>query len=174
MTAVPMRTELLPTPAALYCRQARWLRATLSDRPAELQQALTVLGREQVAPQKVVVHPIAPRPAVVVRRLSASTPYDPVPGMSAVERAFASRIVDRMATAAVFTGSDRAALLRLAGRLGVSRFRANLLIAMHQHAAGPSATPSVDRPSRAFPYAAVAAAVVAVEVVTVVILLMRI
>ena len=166
---MPMATVQPAGPADDSLRQARRLRATLSDRPGELQAALRVLaGRSDDG------HPPSAAAArvVAVRSRPIDPPADHLPGLSTVERAFDARVAERLAAVKVVTYSDRVALLKLGERLGVSRFRANLIVALRQHAIGamPSPEPaSGGRPSWAW----VAAVAVLVEVVAVAVLWLR-
>jgi hypothetical protein len=65
--------------------------------------------------------------------LKVPTPADPIRG--AMERGFAAAVEQHM-HGAVLRCSDRAALLRAADRMHLDRFRANLIIALVQRAAG--------------------------------------
>jgi hypothetical protein len=131
-----------------YCRRARKIRASF-DRNAFLRyEALNSLARKREdeltslrALTGLVPSGEKPIPAVVRRRVagvrdvSAPALNKPATGQEQLERDFAEQIAARLQPFG-FTFSDRLRLLDRAERMGISRFRANVMLAMHEHQAG--------------------------------------
>ena len=109
-----------------YRRQARRLRAAYVGRPARLHVALRDLARQldRCAPTRSQV----------------------------IQRGFADGVADRLSRGP-FTYTDRAALLAAGEKLGIDRFRANLIVALRQQEVGRPT------PSHLSPLPSVAAAV---------------
>ena len=96
-----------------YVRQARRLRAQYAHRPAELHRRL-----RSCQP-----------PAI---RFDGDESFQP-----SIHRDFAAMIIARVRSG-VLRYSDRRELLKAANEAGISRFDANLLIALAQHRCGQS------------------------------------
>jgi hypothetical protein len=131
-----------------YCRRARKIRASF-DRNAFLRhEALTTLARQREddlaslrgltgfreSPRQVIQTPVRRR---VARMSTPSSDTD------RVECEFADAIAAKLQPFG-FTFSDRLRLLNQAERLGINRFRANVMLAMHEHQAGRASSPAAD------------------------------
>jgi hypothetical protein len=108
-------------PGQLYRRQARRLRVRYAGRPAELYRSLRQLSDRHDAMQA------APQPVPMIDASQHRA------------KAFAQFVVDRL-DGQVLRYSTRLELLKIAERIGIGRFHANLLIAAVQHQAGQPAT----------------------------------
>ena len=121
----------------LYRRRARRLRGRFYGQPARLQQSLRVLARDCDAQRGT-------RPGLAV-----GAPRDPVPAVFAVPQDVADQFTvmvrDRL-EGQILRFDERQFLLRAAGRMGIDRVRANLIIAAVQHAQAPGAGVPVARP----------------------------
>jgi hypothetical protein len=135
----------ITTPAtADYCRKARRIRASFDRAPLLRHQALKDLARERNL--QLLVNPAPARLASVPMR-RASTTIEARPLGTAANRDHAVAVLEasenEFAVAAAaklqpfgFTFSDRIKLLDLAERSGISRFRANVILATHEHQVG--------------------------------------
>jgi hypothetical protein len=130
---VSLLTADLCTAATVeYCRRARKIRASFDDNAFLRHEALTTLAREradQLAADREAARSrelprVLAQPVTVRRRLASEQ----------VERDFADQIAAKLQPFG-FTFSDRLKLLNQAERLGINRFRANVMLAMHEHQA---------------------------------------
>ena len=129
--------EPSPASTAEYRRQARRLRCLHGDHPSRLQHALRDLARTH--DRRAGEAPCRPK---VERAWRSGNPdlADRVVGHRPrsgppVAHDFAEE-VQSVLTAGVLRYSDRRRLLQSAGRRGIGRFEANLIIAAVQHRAG--------------------------------------
>jgi hypothetical protein len=133
-----------------YCRRARKIRASF-DRNAFLRhEALSSLARKReddLASLRALTglreSPRQPIQTTVRRRLMTAPGTD----TDRVEREFADAIAAKLQPFG-FTFSDRLRLLNQAERLGINRFRANVMLAMHEHQAGRATAPAADSARR--------------------------
>ena len=116
-----------------YRRAARRMRARFAHRPADLQRALGALSKTYDSGWKKQTKPTPVRQVVTVRTLPR-VEVEPNSGhlLNDVETIFAKNVRDAVHDR-VLRYSQRQALLKLADRLKIERFRANLIIAMAQH-----------------------------------------
>jgi len=116
-----------------YRRAARRMRARFAHRPADLHRALGALSKTYDSSWKKETEPTIPRQVVTVRTLPR-VEKEPTAGhlLNDVETIFEKSVRDAVHDR-VLRYSQRQALLKLAGRLKIERFRANLIIAMAQH-----------------------------------------
>jgi hypothetical protein len=123
-----------------YRRRARRIRASFSHAPLLRQRALVDLARERNTQTQIV------RNKVAIRRVAPVSKALPT---TVMERDFADCAASRIQPFG-FTFSDRVFLLDSAERQGISRFRANMMLAVleHQAPARRSAPPEV--PSKSF------------------------
>ncbi len=127
---VCLPAELEPLPAESYRREARRLRALFPKDLHRLQNSLGRLAKREDARQRIrasVAAESSRRASVVCRVIPTSCETDGL----AVDR-FAA-MVESEIQSGVLRNSQRAALLRQAKRLGISRFDASLIIASVQH-----------------------------------------
>jgi len=134
-----------------YCRRARRIRASFDRAPLLRHQALKDLARERNL--QLLVNPVHPRLAAVPKGRSsivelrpfgtAAERRQPVENPDATENEFAVAAAAKLQPFG-FTFSDRIKLLDLAERSGISRFRANLILALHEHKAR---RPTTDLPA---------------------------
>ena len=121
----PPRPPRACAPADLYRRQARRLRGRFYGQPARLQQSLRVLARDYDAQRGIG------------SQQSMAEVRDPVPAVFAVPQdaadKFTAMVRDRL-EGQILRFDERQFLLGAAGRMGIDRFRANLIIAAVQHA----------------------------------------
>lgn len=115
-----------PVPTATdYRRQARRIRASFSKTPLLRQQALVDLARRRnvqtCLPQR--------QDKTSVRRV---VPVNSSTLISVVEHSFADHAALQLQPFG-FTFSDRVTLLDSAERLGINRFRANMMLALLEH-----------------------------------------
>lgn len=111
-----------PPTISAYTSAARRLRARHASRPRELLRALRALadrhdaGNFDTPQQEADELQVADLPPAV---------------------GFAHVVADQLRETPMLTWSQRSALLRQAGRMGVERFEANLVIAVQQHRMTP-------------------------------------
>ncbi len=101
-----------------YRRRARRIRASFSRDPLLRQRALGELA--------------ARRNAELQAAIAVTEPVSSARVMSVIERGFADHAAERLQPFG-FSFSDRVRLLDAAERLGISRFRANMILAMQEH-----------------------------------------
>jgi hypothetical protein len=170
-----------------YRRQARKIRASFAKQPLLRHHALNELARkrnaEQPSPLRArVIRTSARRVPPATREMqfpvlflrSASKLKSPMSDQrglpaivtgtpaAAIEQKFADHAASRLRSG-VFTFTDRMELLKTAESLGISRFRANLIVALEQHRIDPhhaGLRTSGTSPSRWLPHIL---AIVAVE-----------
>jgi hypothetical protein len=121
-----------------YRRQARKIRASFAAQPLLRHHALIGLARQQDLSQQ---SPLPERISrVTVRRIAPQTsrylPAELGTTTSAVERGFADHSADCL-RAGDLSFSARLHLLNMGEKLGIPRFRANLIIALEQHRIEP-------------------------------------
>lgn len=129
-----------------YRRRARRIRASFDGAPLLRHQALKDLARERNL--QLLVNPAHPGLATVPKGRSSIVELRPfgtaakresaphfVENPSATENEFSVTVAAKLQTFG-FTFSDRIKLLDLAERSGINRFRANVILAMHEHQAG--------------------------------------
>lgn len=119
---------MLPSPRAAgeaYRQQARRLRARLRGQPVLLQQSLHALSRDcDAARRPSLVEEVTP-PLTAVFEVSPET-----------VRRFSRTVRDHL-EGQILRFEPRQLLIREAGRMGIDRFQANLIIAAVQHAQAP-------------------------------------
>jgi hypothetical protein len=142
-----------PAATADYRRQARRIRASFARDPFLRQMALSALAsRHDEQTKAQVFQQVAPRfsaKVTVARQTdSAASPLSR-PSITQLEQAFSDQ-----ASACLqpfgFTFSDRVRLLDSAERMGLPRFRANMLLAMREHQAPVRTSAAPEIPSRSF------------------------
>jgi hypothetical protein len=182
-----------------YCRQARRIRASFSGDSFLRHQALSDLakrrdhhvqaGTESVETCKPNDRSNPPTPKVAVLAIQATRlksarrrvapqaiPFQHKPSLinsrldpDTAEQDFIGRIAGKLHPFG-FTFSDRVQLLDTAEQLGISRFRANMIMAMLEHQRGPGAAPATHaaaRPAAASPMVPSLLIVLAVEIAVV-------
>jgi hypothetical protein len=130
-----------------YCRRARRIRASFDRAPLLRHQALKDLARERNL--QLLVNPclaavpkgrspiVESRPFGTAAKREIIGP-DTVANPSATENEFAVQVAAKLQPFG-FTFSDRSKLLDIAERSGIPRFRANVILAMHEHQTGRQA-----------------------------------
>ena len=108
-----------------YRQQARRLRARFRGRPALLQESLQTLSRNCDAAQPARPASVGTPALTAVFEVSPET-----------VRRFSRMVRDRL-EGQILRFEPRQLLIRAAGRMGIDRFQANLIIAAVQHAQTP-------------------------------------
>jgi hypothetical protein len=140
--------------ADAYRRHARRLRDRHAEHPGELHRALRALNRERDHHHAresahgalcIDTEPAHAQAVTTRRRTYREPSIGPLRTTDQPTDRFAIEVASKL-TAGLLRYSDRLALLRTAGRLGLSRFDANLLIAATQHERQPSAATAAQLP----------------------------
>ncbi len=133
--------------AADYCRRARRIRASFDRDPFLRHQALGDLARRRNL--QLLVNPLtpairSPRPVRMTVSQRAAQP-----GVDATSNTGELKFIEQVAARLQpfgFTFSDRLKLLDSAEQMGIARFRANVILAMHEHQAGRRSNPVEQKP----------------------------
>lgn len=107
-----------------YRRRARRLRSMLASDPGRLQRALADLARQQTA---------TAGSKAVARAFRVDVMAVPPPAAAAAAAERFGRIVREQVDGPIVPFARRQSMLRAAGRLGIGRFPANLVIAAEQY-----------------------------------------
>jgi hypothetical protein len=89
-------------------------------------------------------------PAILHENLKRLSDLRATPEVADVKSDFAEKVADSL-DGGFLRYSKRTQLLRQAALLGISRFEANLIIALEEHRAGTGWTPDRERARRTFP-----------------------
>jgi hypothetical protein len=127
-----------PAATADYRRRARRIRASFDRDPLLRQRALGELATRRNAETQTV------RIRSATRR---TPPVSSRPVISAIEQGFADYAATKLQPFG-FTFCDRVKLLDSAERLGITRFRANLILALQEHHAPARSTAAPVVPRR--------------------------
>ncbi len=144
-----MRCETVDSPVATanYCRQVRKIRASFARQPLLRHHALSDLAKKRDAElrpspiqsriERTSVRRLPPTAAISAlnRNIDRYLPTDLGTGKSAVEHGFADHVAQRLRNGG-FTYSDRIHLIDTAEKIGIPRFRANLILAIEQNRSG--------------------------------------
>ncbi len=127
-----------PAASADYRRRARRIRASFASTPLLRQRALGDLARQRNVETRTV------RVQTAARRI-APVPSRPV--ISVIEQGFADYAATKIQPFG-FEFGDRVKLLNSAEQLGITRFRANLILALQEHHAPARRVAAIVAPAK--------------------------